>query len=278
MLTSQPQALAARLRQQQRVQQAVYWSTIGLDAAQGSRARGIYVVGYVKTGTNWTCNLLEAALDIPVLKPWEGMGPDLGPYIFHTHRIPQTAHQRARSVAVVRDIRDVVVSAYFHWARRPERSQGAHYAALLNGEMSEENCAEHLPQFIPALASNSRSTAPYGRHAAFASGPPHGAAAVIRYEDLLADTAPALRQVLRQLGYVNVTDERVTAAVTKCDFKAKTGRTQGFAQAGAFLRKGVAGDWHNYFTPESAVVLQRLFGHELISLGYETSDDWVTTV
>jgi hypothetical protein len=43
------------------------------------------------------------------------------------------------------------------------------------------------------------------------------------------------------------------------------------------FRKGVAGDWHNYFKPEHVAKFKELLGDRLIDLGYEKDLEWSNT-
>jgi hypothetical protein len=40
------------------------------------------------------------------------------------------------------------------------------------------------------------------------------------------------------------------------------------------VRKGIAGDWKNYFSPESAGVFEQYAGDVLCELGYEQNAYW----
>jgi len=77
----------------------------------------------------------------------------------------------------------------------------------------------------------------------------------IRYEDMIADTAEALRQVISFVGH-RPDDERIEQAVdhsrfdrlqaqeVESPFREKSGR------APTFFRKGIAGDWRGVLTPQ----------------------------
>ena len=43
----------------------------------------------------------------------------------------------------------------------------------------------------------------------------------------------------------------------------------------AKARKGIAGDWKNYFTQADAKLFLKIAGKQLIETGYEANDDWV---
>ena len=54
-----------------------------------------------------------------------------------------------------------------------------------------------------------------------------------------------------------------------------TKRESGVENRSSHLRKGVAGDWQNYFNAESREIFDYYAGHHLIRLGYEEDRSWV---
>ncbi len=52
------------------------------------------------------------------------------------------------------------------------------------------------------------------------------------------------------------------------------GRTNGEEDVKSHYRKGVAGDWVNHFSPDHCRVFNEMFDDLLVKLGYETSTDW----
>lgn len=52
------------------------------------------------------------------------------------------------------------------------------------------------------------------------------------------------------------------------------GRAQGEESAESHYRKGVAGDWRNYFTEEHRAFFKERYPGLVVKLGYETSADW----
>ncbi len=58
-------------------------------------------------------------------------------------------------------------------------------------------------------------------------------------------------------------------------FSKLTGRKKGEENTNSHLRKGVAGDWVNYFSPELKQIFNEKQGDLLIKYGYEESNDWL---
>jgi hypothetical protein len=96
----------------------------------------------------------------------------------------------------------------------------------------------------------------------------------VRYEDLLAEP---VGEVVRLLAFLEAdSDEEVArACVEAASFEQLSGgRTQGEEDSSSFYRKGIAGDWKNYFTEEDRQAFKGEAGELLIRLGYERDLDW----
>lgn len=142
----------------------------------------------------------------------------------------------AKFIGIARDPRDVLTSAW-HFFHKPAAGQdeAAAKMAFVRGA-------------LPSMADGARSML------ALAERHP-GDCAIITYEALLREPLPILSRLFRLLG---VSDE--TAVVQRCiartSFAAMTGgRASGREQSGAFLRKGVAGDWRSTLTAEMAAAV-----------------------
>jgi hypothetical protein len=56
--------------------------------------------------------------------------------------------------------------------------------------------------------------------------------------------------------------------------KLSGGRKKGEGDAKSHFRKGVAGDWRNHFTPKLERIFKERYGELLVKLGYESDLDW----
>jgi hypothetical protein len=56
------------------------------------------------------------------------------------------------------------------------------------------------------------------------------------------------------------------------------GRRRGDDAPGAHVRKGVVGDWRQYFTHEDAVRFDEIAGERIVSCGYEMDARWFKNV
>ena len=62
--------------------------------------------------------------------------------------------------------------------------------------------------------------------------------------------------------------------VEKYSFEKLSGRKQGQENNSKFLRKGIAGDWKNYFNKEARELFDFYAGAQLVKLGYEKDRSW----
>ena len=96
---------------------------------------------------------------------------------------------------------------------------------------------------------------------------------VLRYEDLIKDTAGLLARCYEHAG-TTLPDRLVRAIVDHFSFRRRAGRTPGKEDVQSHHRKGVAGDWRNYLDRELGDLIERIHPGLLANLGYEDDEDW----
>lgn len=72
---------------------------------------------------------------------------------------------------------------------------------------------------------------------------------------------------------INV-DPQVSYIIEDNWFINETGRAPGTEDVFAHQRKGIAGDWKNYFTSQIKDEFKKRFGNPLIQTGYENDTNW----
>ena len=209
----------------------------------------------------------------------------------------------ARAFHVIRDPRDIIVSAYFSH-RNSHPTDGlphiqAHREALrdtsveqglfLEMEFSKTELLQigdwdYSIESVLELRTEELTLYPY-----------EGFLRICRHLDLLSEVEPvraaeqmrvwtsrlvnrlSQRRLLRGLNRkMRATGEIVLGAVYAQRFEAQTGgRERGIENAASHYRKGVAGDWVNYFTGQHAEAFNAHFGDLLLRLGYEERSDWM---
>jgi hypothetical protein len=96
----------------------------------------------------------------------------------------------------------------------------------------------------------------------------------IRYEDMLENLSAVLAEVFRFVG-TRADDPVVRRCAEGASFAQMTGgRSQGENAAGEHVRKGVSGDWRNWFTRRDGELFEAIAGEDLRRWGYASSPDW----
>ena len=87
----------------------------------------------------------------------------------------------------------------------------------------------------------------------------------LKYEDLHRDTEGERAKLFK---FLDVDPERAASikGVLEPGFKRE--------RPSEFLRKGIVGDWKNYFSPQTKAWFKEEAGEQLIKYGYEKTPDW----
>lgn len=183
----------------------------------------------------------------------------------------------ARIVHIVRDGRDVAVSAIHHWWRlaldredgvfeltREELDTRDAYLADRSGFeaggrsiFTEERLRQLARRWAQRVGSAHRAgPALFGERYV-----------EVAYEDLVLDPRPTLGKVLDALG-ARSEDAPLERCIEAGSFRRAAKRPPGEEDAGSFFRKGVAGDWTTRFTQRDRDIYEDVAGDTLAELGY----------
>src|SRR5262249_48297045 len=97
---------------------------------------------------------------------------------------------------------------------------------------------------------------------------------LIRYEDLLEKDEEVLVRLLQWECGLPIEEERLRSIIRANRFESLTGRPRGQEDVTSHERKGVAGDWRNYFTDRVKRAFKARFGDLLVATGYKKGLDW----
>ena len=174
--------------------------------------------------------------------------------------------EHLRGFHIVRDPRDVVVSAYFsHLHSHPLfGTLGEHREKLQS--VSE---AEGIMLELERRQHQFRAMLDWGYD--------DPRILELRMEDVTTDAATLIPRIFEFLGVgpdQGLSPELLDQVVHSRDFASLAGRPPGEEDVTSHYRKGVAGDWVNHFRPEHIAYFKEHYNELLVALGYETSDDW----
>lgn len=203
-----------------------------------------------------------------------------------------------RNFVVMRDLRDTLVSWYFSLRySHPVMSAFIAKAREILGQLDEEEGllalltpspalkTESFAFFLPTLADAfvenlnradflaylARFTE-YIAHVQTSWMDDHDTLR-IRYEDLVADEYAAFERIVDYC-QINVTRQRLHEIVRSNTFEMVTGRQPGQEENTCHQRKGIVGDWRNYFSARVKDEFKQRFGSVLIRTGYESHLNW----
>lgn len=231
----------------------------------------IHVSEFPKSGGTWFCQMLSMLTGIPFPRH---QFVSLRKSILHSHHSILPQHKNP--IAIVRDGRDVMISAYYHFliSKGEEISFLVKKWRKLMPFENYENVAKNLPQFIEVFFKNYE----VGRKNVTWSAYIHELLQkqnilIVKYENLLSRPYEELKRTLEHL-QINRTDEQINEAISFYSFQNQANRMPGNEDVASFLRKGISGDWKNKFTKESCVLFEKLAGEELRLMEYALDSDW----
>ncbi len=252
-----------------------------------ARNGSVLIVEYPKSGGTWLGQLVSEYLDLPF--PRNRM-PVARKSLFHSHYLPKWSIPKNKKILyLVRDGRDVMVSLYYHqliWNEKNKLNpKDVTYHRKQTGFEDFDDVAGNMPDFIRYTFTEEPSKFQHftymGNWASFNSKwiaemeKGKGNIYLLRYEDLLTDTYGTIAKMLEEFFDIpEVSASRLEEVVQKYSFENQAKRKQGEEKKNSFLRKGISGDWKNYFDDPSKEAFKSHAGEVLIKLGYEKDQSW----
>lgn len=183
----------------------------------------------------------------------------------------------ARMIHIVRDGRDVAVSAMHHWWRLARDREGGVFELTPEELEIRDAYMEDREGFLASGRSifTEERLSQLARRWSYRVGKAHRDGTdlygdgylEIRYEDLLQDTPNTLRQVFELL-HARRDDRIIDRCIQANSFERVSNRRRGEEDSQSFFRKGVAGDWRDVFTERDRQIYEELAGDQLIRMGY----------
>lgn len=242
--------------------------------AERFRPPQIIHASHHKVGTVWFGNVLRAVSARYHLRFREVEGP--GPiqpvchiaFYSHAANVPWDSLDLARTKVshLVRDPRDMAVSAYFYHCRSTE--EWLHRPVQELGGLTYQQHLRSLPRDA-GLSEEIRRMARY--QLPELTGWEYGRPGVLelRYEEVLADEESAFRHLFTHYGFRPRAVEESVAAALEFSLSRPGERT-----SDGHVRSGRPGEWREVFQDEHVALFKELLGEALVQLGYEHSDAW----
>lgn len=169
---------------------------------------------------------------------------------------------------VVRDPRDLIVSAYFsHLFSHPDQNwpRLRHYRRFIQTLSEEEGLLREMEFSATVMADM----------LVWDDNPP--GIRLVHFEDLAASPAAFFCEIFEDLGLLpdRVSEWTVREIVERYSFERMSGgRKKGQEDPRHHFRRGTPGDWRNHFTARHTEYFKSLYDPLLLKLGYEADADW----
>jgi hypothetical protein len=214
--------------------------------------------------------LVSGVLERYAKKKTEALGSKTPLYYALAHKLIHETFPESIFIEIIRDPRDVIVSHHFHRLRTRNFS---HYGSAVDGEAAYafhiEGSGDHVsllhPGFVRKLAEQWVEVAEACRAASLLFG---ARFVSVRYEDLLNGPEPDLQRIFRTMGLKTTRAELQRIIEQNAFEKRSGGRRPGEHDPKKFYRKGVAGDWINYFDDEARRSVETTAGAMMAALDY----------
>lgn len=271
----------------------------------------IYIIAYPKSGSTWLKRLVGEILDSPAGHISKDIGFEQmdegvekkGNYkILYSHYSkidkPRKIDEKSKIIYIVRDFRDVVVSAFFHHYRIDENlvllKKYCDYDTMIsikrlfwrgiifNLEMAKlirywasiaggKTCLDFLKKILTLRWFKDLKGSGVGRwdkHVLYWSNYSENVA-VIKYEDMLK---MPLETVIYSFKKINVpyNEDVIVTAIKNQLFseKKKKFASLGLNEESAFMRKGINGDYKRFLNNRMINLIKKRYGKFMISIGY----------
>ncbi|AUC78003.1 hypothetical protein CW736_00610 [Nonlabens sp. MB-3u-79] len=182
---------------------------------------------------------------------------------------------KAKIIFLLRDGRDVITSGVFHWFNKIKISEDLSDFEKQRRDIFLNNNTNDLRRFfqdkeIVQWANEWKQTLEIIEKAKL-----HHNIKIIRYENMLENPSLILKECFSFLN-VRFNQSIIDNSVRAGSFKIMSkGRELGEQKVNAHVRKGVTGDWKNYFTKDDAILFNEIAGNALIMHGYEKNLNWL---
>ncbi len=181
---------------------------------------------------------------------------------------------KSKIIYLVRDGRDVLTSGVFHWFNKKPLNTELTDFELQRREVflnSEKFSSERFFQNKEIEQWANEWKQPLGT---IEKAKQSHKVKIISYENMLSKPKLVLEECLSFLGAKR--NERI---INRCldtgsFLKMTKGRNNGNEKPDAHVRKGIAGDWKNYFTYTDGKLFHVIAGESLIKYGYVKDEKW----
>ena len=230
---------------------------------------------YHKVGTAWFIRVLRAISRYYGLKfqqcTQSELQRDTDIFLEYMSRVDVAKLPNYVGSHMIRDPRDIIISAYFYhlwtkeeWAHIPRHSlNNLTYQEHLNSLNKEEGLlAEMEGTSKEVIEEMSQWNYDNPNFIEF------------KYEDIIVNESEIFSKIFQHYQFSQEAIENCIKIANRFSFKNKSNRQKGTIKPTSHLRSGRIGEWQEVFNQHHKRRFKELFGNTLIKLGYETDNNW----
>lgn len=251
----------------------------------------VLIVGPMKTGTTWMMHLVSSvpgyrsANIVEVSDVHEFVAFRPGDVIQGHWKLFPTFKEilvsgNYRIILMIRDPRDQLVSYMFHVRRRVENPLHK-LVADVSFDEALMCLMEKWQQKNESIAGNRGVQGNIEVIQSWLEARDGLPILPVKYEDLYANPVLQFTIILRHL-LIELNEKMVRSVVSRNRFERlvigkrfwKDQRAAGQEDTSSHFRKGITGDWQNYFNARHKQCFKELAGDWLVKLGYEDDSSW----
>jgi hypothetical protein len=233
----------------------------------------VFHVTHYKSGSQWVYAVLNEVSDQRIIKPEVaahhvtkrpvvsgGVYPCV--YLTREELFACDLPKNIRIFIIIRDLRDTLVSQYFSVKHSHPMmdSLQEQLRDMLNSVDISDGLIHMMKRRLKTSAEIQKSWI-------------HSDHLLVRYEDLNSDEHSCFRKIISYCD-MEIPEKALKDAVEKHSFEKRAGRKPGEEDVASHHRKGIIGDWRNYFDSRVTEEFKRRYGDALVETGYEKDQNW----
>lgn len=167
---------------------------------------------------------------------------------------------------IARDPRDLIISNYF--SLKYSHDPYHEYILMMREKLNSMSQDDGITEIINSFTKGTKITL----EGWFTQKSEN--IKLIKYEDIFGAKQFAFFSELLDHCDIKLTDSEINTLLDKYSFQKISGRKQGSEDIKHHYRKGIPGDWKNYFTDQQKDLFKDLSEKLLITCGYEKDNNW----
>jgi hypothetical protein len=259
-----------------------------LKCRKSKQTSNIYHCCFQKTATQWFRMVFSDKIFLnktgfPLYTPGENFITEDRTVLQELHHIPRgvivspfyitaknfaahTANTDYRAFYITRDPRDVIISSYF--SLRYSHAKSNAYIETRRKELAELSEHDGIMKTIRELARFISEIMLQWKQAE------NDRIRIFAFEDVFGPGQEAVLAAIMQHCRLPLAPEDIRDLAARYAFDRISGRRQGEEDRKNHYRKGISGDWLNYFSDAHKGAFKEQAGELLIGLGYEKNLNW----